>query len=185
VLSLDGCFIKGPWKGQILVAVGRDGNNQMYPVAWAVCERENSISWAWFVSLLASDLGMQYGSGWCLISDQQKGLVDAIKAYLPLAEHRLCARLVYANLRKTYKGLQFRKLFWAIAKSTTQVEFEHNMKLMKELDSGAWAFLVKKNPHQWSRCFFSCTSKCDSVDNNMAEIFNASIIEVCHPLISI
>ena len=129
------------------MAVGRDGNNQMYPVAWAVCERENSVSWAWFVSLLASDLGMQDGSGWCLILDQQKGLVDAIKAYLPLAEHRLCARLVYANLRKTYKGLQFRKLFWAIAKSTTQVEFEHNMKLMKELDSGAWAFLVKKNPH--------------------------------------
>jgi len=41
VLSIDGCFIKGPWKGQILVAVGRDGNNQMYPVAWAVTQREN------------------------------------------------------------------------------------------------------------------------------------------------
>jgi len=57
-------------KGQILVAVGRDGNNQMYPVALAVCERENSVSWAWFVSMLASDLGMQDGSGWCVISDQ-------------------------------------------------------------------------------------------------------------------
>ena len=40
VLSIDGYFIKGPWKGQILVAVGRDGNNQMYPVAWAVTQRE-------------------------------------------------------------------------------------------------------------------------------------------------
>jgi len=27
VLSIDGCFIKGPWKRQILVAVGRDGYN--------------------------------------------------------------------------------------------------------------------------------------------------------------
>jgi len=26
------------------------------------------------------------------------------------------------------------------------VEFEKNMKLMKEFDSGAWDFLVKKNP---------------------------------------
>ena len=119
-----------------MAAVGRDGNNQMYPVAWAVCERENSVSWAWFVSLVASDLGMQDESGWCVIFYQQKGLVDAIKAFLPLAEHRLCARHVYANLRKTYKGMQFRKLFWAIAKSTTQVEFENNMKLMKELTQG-------------------------------------------------
>jgi len=42
--------------------------------------------------------------------------------------------------------MQFRNLFWAIAKSTTQVEFENNMKLMKDLDSGAWDFLMKKNP---------------------------------------
>ena len=149
VLSLDGCFIKGPWKGQILAAVGRDGNNKMYPLAWAVCERENSVSWAWFVSMLALDLGMQDGSGWCVISDQQKGLVDAINTYLPRAEHRLCARHVYANLRKIYKGLQFRKVFWAIAKSTTEVEFEKNLKLMKDLDLGAWDMLVKKNPQQW------------------------------------
>jgi len=27
VISPNGCFIKGPWKGQILIAVGRDGNN--------------------------------------------------------------------------------------------------------------------------------------------------------------
>jgi len=137
VLSLDGCFIKDPWKGKILVAIGRDGNNQMYPVAWAVCDRENSVCQAWFVSLLVTDLQMQDGCGWCVISDQHKGLVDAVKAYLPLAEHRLCARHVYANLRKTYKGMQFRKLFWAIAKSTTEVEFEKNMQLMKDVDSGA------------------------------------------------
>jgi len=33
VLCLDACFLKGPWNGQVLVAVGRDTNNQMYPVA--------------------------------------------------------------------------------------------------------------------------------------------------------
>ena len=33
----DGCFLKGLLlKGQLLVAIGRDGNNQMFPVAWAV-----------------------------------------------------------------------------------------------------------------------------------------------------
>jgi len=71
VISLDGCFIKGPWKWKILVAVGRDGNNQMYPVAWAVCERENSVSWAWFVSQLATDLKMQDGCGWCVIIETE------------------------------------------------------------------------------------------------------------------
>jgi len=92
--------------------------------------------------LLAKDLEMKDGIGWCIISDEQKGLVDAVKTYLPQAEHRLCARHVYANLHKKYKGIQFRKGFWAIAKSTTLVDFEKNMQLMKELDPGAWDFLV-------------------------------------------
>jgi len=33
VISLDACFIKGPWNGQVFVVVGRDANNQMYPIA--------------------------------------------------------------------------------------------------------------------------------------------------------
>jgi len=33
--------------------------------------------------------------------------------------------------------MQFRKLFWAIAKSTTQVDFKKNMEFMKDLDLGA------------------------------------------------
>lgn len=123
ILSGDGCFIKGPWKGKILVVVGRDGNNEMYPVAWGVTERENSVSWSWFMSFVAKDLQTGNGYGWTIISYQQKGLVDSIKKILSQAEHRLCARHVYAHLRKKYRGLKYRELFWSIAKSSTEVDF--------------------------------------------------------------
>ena len=36
VLNIDRCFLKGPWNGYVLAVVGRDANNQMYPVAWGV-----------------------------------------------------------------------------------------------------------------------------------------------------
>ncbi|KAK8598303.1 hypothetical protein V6N13_094276 [Hibiscus sabdariffa] len=39
-VSLDGCFLKGMLEGALLVAVGRDANNQMYPIAWALVESE-------------------------------------------------------------------------------------------------------------------------------------------------
>lgn len=45
VVGLDGCFFKGTTIGELLVAIGRDANNQMYPIAWAVVERENNDSW--------------------------------------------------------------------------------------------------------------------------------------------
>ena len=53
-------------------AVGKDGNNQMFPIAYGIVEFENYSSWKWFIDLLIDDLdGMQEGS-WAFISDQQK-----------------------------------------------------------------------------------------------------------------
>ena len=43
-ISLDGCFLKGRFGGQLLAGVGRDGNNQMYSIAWAVVESEQTDS---------------------------------------------------------------------------------------------------------------------------------------------
>ncbi|XP_021721336.1 uncharacterized protein LOC110688885 [Chenopodium quinoa] len=54
-ISLDGCFLKGPFRGRLLFAVGRDGNNQMFPLAWAVVEVESTNTWTWFLSLLGDD----------------------------------------------------------------------------------------------------------------------------------
>ena len=49
LIGLDGCFMKGEFGGQLLFAVGKDGNNQMLLIAYAVLESENYSSWKWFV----------------------------------------------------------------------------------------------------------------------------------------
>ncbi|GJY94197.1 hypothetical protein Tco_0510558 [Tanacetum coccineum] len=36
IIALDGCFLKSPNQCEILTAIGRDGKNHIYPVAWAV-----------------------------------------------------------------------------------------------------------------------------------------------------
>ncbi|GKC43923.1 hypothetical protein Tco_1061645, partial [Tanacetum coccineum] len=41
LLGLDGAFIKGPFLGQVLVAVGLDSNNGIYPLAYALVEAES------------------------------------------------------------------------------------------------------------------------------------------------
>jgi hypothetical protein len=42
VVGLDGCFFKRATNGELLCAMGRDANNQMYPIAWAVVAKENN-----------------------------------------------------------------------------------------------------------------------------------------------
>jgi hypothetical protein len=40
IIGVGGCFLKGPFKGQLLSAIGRDVNNNMYPIALAIVKVE-------------------------------------------------------------------------------------------------------------------------------------------------
>jgi hypothetical protein len=73
VIGLDGCFLKGPFKGTLLAAVGRDANNNMYPIAIAVVEAETKDSWSWFLEALMSNLRIHKTHSMpTFISDRQK-----------------------------------------------------------------------------------------------------------------
>jgi len=69
---LDACFLKGEHGGQLIAVVGRDGNNQMIPIAYAMVESETRDSWKWFVELLLEDLNQILPKKYAFISDQQK-----------------------------------------------------------------------------------------------------------------
>ncbi|CAI9293701.1 unnamed protein product [Lactuca saligna] len=63
---------KGICKGELLCAIGRDENNGIYPIAWAVVYVENKKNWRWFLDLLIDDLGLNLCYGYSVISDQHK-----------------------------------------------------------------------------------------------------------------
>jgi hypothetical protein len=104
LIGLDACFLKGEHGGQLMAAVGKDGNNQMILIAYAVVEAETKDSWQWFLDLLLEDLNGIQQKEWAFISDQQKGLVPAIQNTKAGVEHRLCVKHLYENWKKRYPG---------------------------------------------------------------------------------
>ncbi|XP_038699608.1 uncharacterized protein LOC119996902 [Tripterygium wilfordii] len=177
VLGVDGCFLKGLVKGELLTAIGRDGNNQMFPVAWAVVLVENTDTWTWFLNLLRHDLGTVEGEGWTIISDRQKGLVSAVADTWSKAEHRFYCRHLYANWCKTHPGRHLKKLFWTLAKSTNKVEFEERYKDIEKVNPVVAKDLKLVDPKYWCKAFFSPLPRCDNCDNNLCEAFNSTILE--------
>jgi hypothetical protein len=73
-IGLDGCFIKLCTGAQILAATGRDGNNNMYPIAFAIVEKEDKANWCWFLTQLKYALGGDEGEfgTYTIMSDRQK-----------------------------------------------------------------------------------------------------------------
>jgi hypothetical protein len=55
-----------------LAAVGKDLNDNIYPIAIAVFEVETKDSWSQFLKTLVADLGPNGSIGWTFISDRQK-----------------------------------------------------------------------------------------------------------------
>ncbi|KAL3515809.1 hypothetical protein ACH5RR_022711 [Cinchona calisaya] len=80
--------LEGLFGGQLLNAIGRDGNDNMYPIAIVVVKAEIYYSWRWFLNELKTDIGIDDGVGWTFISDRQKGLVRALEEEVPGGENR-------------------------------------------------------------------------------------------------
>ncbi|KAG8375316.1 hypothetical protein BUALT_Bualt10G0087600 [Buddleja alternifolia] len=71
---------------ELLVAVARDGNDNMLPISMALVLVENTDAWSWFLTELFEDIG--HVQGRVIISDRHKGLVEAVKTKAPYSEHR-------------------------------------------------------------------------------------------------
>lgn len=70
IIGLDGTFLKWDIKGVLLAAVGRDGDNRIFPIAWAVVEVESVDNWDWFVKHMKNDLKLEDGRSITIISDK-------------------------------------------------------------------------------------------------------------------
>lgn len=48
-IGVDGCHLKKKYGGQLLIVVGRDPNDQYFPLEFRVVETETKESWRWFL----------------------------------------------------------------------------------------------------------------------------------------
>ncbi|XP_021990818.1 uncharacterized protein LOC110887548 [Helianthus annuus] len=173
VLCLDGCFLKTFLGGMLLTAVGSDANDQMYPLAWAVVEGENNDSWEWLMEELRKCLGINDGGeAWTFISDQQKGLLNAVALIWPRAEHRNCARHIYANWHKTFKDEELKELYWKATRAYCEPKCIQALDEMRSINPDAIEALLKQDKTCFNRCYLKTHTKCDVIVNNMAETFN-------------
>ncbi|KAL7585933.1 uncharacterized protein LOC111921312 [Lactuca sativa] len=177
VIGVDGCFLKGVCRGELLSTVGRDANNNIYPLDWAVVNVENKRTWKWFLDNLMEDIGGGNGHGITILSDGHKGLFEAVKERLPDVEHRLCARHILANFHKKFKGEQYFKPFWRVVNATTVPKFEAAMNEIESLESMAYDYLIERDPRCWSKAFFREGMDCDAVENGVSESFNSVVLD--------
>ncbi|XP_017426246.1 uncharacterized protein LOC108334825 [Vigna angularis] len=106
--------------------------------------------------LTAVDLGGEVvSSSFTFMSDQQKGLLQAVQEVVPGIDQHFCA-----------------------ASATHPQTWESEMRNIKQLNDEAFKYLLKIPPRYWSRSRFSSTPQCDTLVNNMSEAFNSVLVHI-------
>lgn len=105
-----------------------------------------------------------------------QGLLNAVRDLAPLAEHRNCARHVYCNWKKQFKGATLKNMFWKAVRSTYQQEWNEAVEEMKAENQRAYENFIERDPSKFCKAFISTHCVSDMIDNNVSETFNGYIV---------
>ncbi|XP_028093424.1 uncharacterized protein LOC114293541 [Camellia sinensis] len=103
LLFLDGTFLKGKYKDQLLEATAKDGNNGLFLVAFAIVDSKTTINWSWFLHELGKDVDAKCQITFIL--DHNLGLLEAMPKVFPSAHHGCCLQHLKNNIIDQMKGI--------------------------------------------------------------------------------
>ena len=140
VICVDGTFLTGKYKGQILTAIGQDGQNQVVPIAFAFVESENIESWTWFFRQLKIAV-VKDKPNVCILHDRHAGILSAIRTLTnpvpdeptpwPDMQSRWCMRHLGANFFSQFRNKNLMNLFKKLCKQNQEWKY---MKIRERLN---------------------------------------------------
>ncbi|XP_062017896.1 uncharacterized protein LOC133734288 isoform X1 [Rosa rugosa] len=184
LLFIDAIFLKSKYKGQLIGATGKDGNQGYFPFAFAIMDSESDENWSWFFDNLAKVLTPE-GRTITFVSDRNKGLIEGISNIFPTSHHAFCLDGLKKNLFSIFpatyaKFFQERivDLFMRCAYAPTEAAFEFNLKNLKD-EGGApiKTFLENLPKENWSYAYFKGNGY-DEICNNVSESFTSWVSEL-------
>ncbi|XP_072962790.1 uncharacterized protein [Typha angustifolia] len=155
LLELDRAHLKGKYLGTLLCASAVDADGTLFPLAFGIVDCESDDNWMWFLSELRKLLGVNTDKMPVLtiLSERQKGIVEAVETHFPSAFHGFCMRYVSESFRDEFKNSKLVNLFWSAVYALTAAEFEAKVAEMMEVqDVMPWFQLFP--PNLWAVAYF-------------------------------
>ncbi|KAL0919975.1 hypothetical protein M5K25_009071 [Dendrobium thyrsiflorum] len=178
VLTLDGTFLLGKYRGTLLAAIGLDGNGGLFPLAFAVVESESNESWTWFLQMLHDLIPVVRERPFlCIVSDKHPGLVRGCREVFPNVAHRHCLRHLRENFKKAVRRLGVQdseglaiKMYNAGNTDDTNY-FNHMMNDIRMTKQEAYDWLVQRDVEKWT-LIFDGGHRFGVMTTNASECFN-------------
>ncbi|GBG62797.1 hypothetical protein CBR_g32386 [Chara braunii] len=105
LIVLDEAHVRGKYKGCLLGITGRDANDQCFPLAYTIVDDERKMHWKCFLVLLKRlcAVAKMDHKIVTIMSDRDKGLIQAVSEEFGDERHTYCVRHVSRNLLKSLR----------------------------------------------------------------------------------
>ncbi|KAL3679109.1 hypothetical protein R1sor_022065 [Riccia sorocarpa] len=132
MIAMDACHTKNKkYPTLLFLATVVDGNSNILVLAYGIAPVEDRETWCWFVENLKHAIHGLASPNVLIVSDRQKGLVDAVADELPSNEHVHCTFHLRMNLKRHF-GAQVAQYFHRLIYAETKDIFEDALKDLEE-----------------------------------------------------
>ena len=181
LLFLDSTPLYSKYQGTLLAAIAADGDDGVFPVAFAVVDADTDDNWHWFVVELKSAVSTSRPI--TFVADFQKGLRESLREIFDNCQHGYCLRYLAEKLNKDLKG-QFsheaRRLMvedlYAAAYAPKLEAFERCTENIKAISPEAYNWVIRSEPDHWANAFFG-GARYNHMTSNFGELFYNWVLE--------
>ncbi|CAK9168422.1 unnamed protein product [Ilex paraguariensis] len=177
LLFLDGIPLKSKYQGILLTATAADGDDGVFPVAFAVVDTESADNWRWFLLQLKTALSTCR----CItfVADREKGLRESIVDIFQNEDvyHGYCLRYLSEQLIRDLKGQfshEVKRLmvedFYAAAYASRPEGFQRCVESIKSISLEAYNWVMQSEPVHWANSFFQ-GARYNHMMSNFGEVF--------------
>ncbi|WJZ86861.1 hypothetical protein VitviT2T_006279 [Vitis vinifera] len=175
LLFLDSTPLNSKYQGMLLTATAADGDDGVFPVAFAVVDAETDDNWSWFLLELKS--AVSTARPITFVADFQKGLKKSLAEIFDNGYHSYCLRYLTEKLNKDLKG-QFsheaRRFmindFYAAAYASRLETFQRCTENIKGISPEAYNWVIQSEPDHWSNAFFG-GARYSHMASNFGQLF--------------
>lgn len=197
LLFLDSILLRSKYQGTLLAATAADGDDGVFPVAFAVVDAESDENWRWFLLQLKNALSTccsmtstvdgeptpknSLERGITIIADREKGLRESIAEIFPNGEvyHAFCLRYLSEQLMRDLKGQfshEVKRLLVEDLFSTAYAPkfdgFSRCIESIRNMSPEAYNWIVQSEPDHWANaCLPIQASRYNHMTSNFGELF--------------
>ena len=177
IVFLDGCHLTGHYVGMLLIAVAKDANSNIVPLAVTMCPMEDTANWGYFATHFNRAFGQLRGE--TILSDRLKGLGTELDAAFPDCCCVACVKHLAGNMSGGASSVGKRDVVlnatFRLAKEKTVQGLASAIREESSAHSRLSTALTAVKD-KWADCHLS-GYRCDEYTQNASESVNAALLD--------